>query len=99
LIELANLATLADPARVPPTLLLYGELDATIPRAGIDELARRLGDRCTLRIYPQRHHLLLHERDADEVFDECLRWLNAASAGPRGRAAPAAIASPTAAHT
>ena len=31
LIELANLATLADPARLPPTLLLYGELDTTIP--------------------------------------------------------------------
>jgi alpha-beta hydrolase superfamily lysophospholipase len=92
LIELANLATLVNPARVPPTLLLYGELDGTIPRAGIDDLARRLGDRCTLRTYPERHHLLLHERGADEVFADCLRWLSKTTARRRRRPAPATAA-------
>jgi alpha-beta hydrolase superfamily lysophospholipase len=92
LIELANLATLADPTRFPPTLLLYGELDGTIPRTGIDELALRLGDRCTLRTYPERHHLLLHERGAEEVFADCLRWLRAAASGAGSRPAPAIAA-------
>jgi acylglycerol lipase len=75
LIELANRATADTPAELPPTLLLYGELDRTIPRVAIDDLALRLGDRCTLRTYPERHHLLLHEADADEIFGDCLRWL------------------------
>ena len=79
LIELVIARDLVTPARLPPTLLLYGELDRTILRAGIDDLALRLGHCCTLRTYPERHHLLLHERDADEVFGECLQWLRTAS--------------------
>jgi alpha-beta hydrolase superfamily lysophospholipase len=74
LIELADQAS-ADPvADLPPTLLLYGELDATIPRVAIDDLAARLEDATTIR-YPERHHLLLHEADAAEVFEDCLAWL------------------------
>ena len=75
LIELANRATADADRDLPPTLLLYGELDGTIPRVAIDDLALGLGDRCTLRLYPERHHLLLHESDAEEVFADCLRWL------------------------
>lgn len=75
LIELANRATTDGESELPPTLLLYGELDGTIPRAAIDDLALGLGDRCTLRLYPDRHHLLLHEGGADEVFADCLAWL------------------------
>jgi alpha-beta hydrolase superfamily lysophospholipase len=75
LIELANRATADADRDLPPTLLLYGELDGTVPRVAIDDLALGLGDRCTLRLYPERHHLLLHEADADEVFADCLRWL------------------------
>jgi acylglycerol lipase len=95
LIELAGRADLVNPARLPPTLLLYGELDGTIPRAGIDQLALRLGDCCTLRTYPARHHLLLHEKDADEVFGECLKWLRSVCSAGASRAAPDPIASPT----
>jgi acylglycerol lipase len=75
LIELANRATVDAGKDLPPTLLLYGELDGTIPRVAIDDLAAGLGERCTLRLYPERHHLLLHEADADAVFADCLRWL------------------------
>jgi acylglycerol lipase len=80
LIELANRATADGGSELPPTLLLYGELDGTIPRVAIDDLAVRLGDRCTLRAYPERHHLLLHEADAAGVFADCLRWLQPAGA-------------------
>jgi alpha-beta hydrolase superfamily lysophospholipase len=75
LIELATQAS-ADPATpMPPTLLLYGELDATIPRVAIDDLAGRL-DGVTVKLYPERHHLLLHETTADPVFADCLAWLD-----------------------
>jgi acylglycerol lipase len=74
LIELANRAS-DDPAvAMQPTLLLYGELDATIPRVAIDDLALRL-DNVTTRLYPERHHLLLHEKGADTVLEDCLAWL------------------------
>jgi hypothetical protein len=33
-----------------------------------------------LRIYPERHHLLLHEADAEAVFADCLAWLQSAAA-------------------
>jgi len=86
LIELANRATADGASELPPTLLLYGELDGTIPRVAIDDLAIRLGDRCALRAYPERHHLLLHETDADEVFADCLNWLRPdAGAGATAR--------------
>jgi acylglycerol lipase len=83
LIELANLASAEPEVPLPPTLLLYGELDRTITRQAIDELAERLGDRGVLRLYPERHHLLLHETGPEEVFADCLTWLLPA----RGRAA------------
>jgi alpha-beta hydrolase superfamily lysophospholipase len=75
LIELANRATADAANALPPTLLLYGELDGAIPRVAIDDLAVRLGECCTLRLYPERHHLVLHETDADAVFADCLTWL------------------------
>lgn len=75
LIELANRATASMTTALPPTLLLYGELDRTIPRIAIDDLAERLGECCKVCLYPERHHLLLHETDADAVFADCLAWL------------------------
>lgn len=75
LVELASLASETPLAEMPPTLVLYGALDTTIPQRAIDDLVLRLGDRVTLRVYPERHHLLLHETRADEVLADCLAWL------------------------
>ena len=83
LIELASLASSETAVPLPPTLLLYGELDHTISRQAIDELAERLGERGVLRLYPERHHLLLHEVSSEQVFADCLTWLLPA----QGRAA------------
>ena len=85
LIELAGLASLAPAIALPPTLVLYGGLDRTIARRAIEELVERLGGQGTLRLDPERHHLLLHETGAEELFAACLDWLPAAPA-----AAPAA---------
>ena len=75
LIELATQASIDPATPLPPTLLLYGELDATIPKVAIDDLAGRL-DGITVKLYPERHHLLLHETAADAVFADCLAWLD-----------------------
>jgi hypothetical protein len=29
-----------------------------------------------VKLYPERHHLLLHETTADAVFADCLAWLD-----------------------
>jgi alpha-beta hydrolase superfamily lysophospholipase len=79
LIELADLASFGAEAELPPTLVLYGELDATIRRAAIDELMERLGARGAQRLYPDRHHLLLHEATREELFADCLAWLRSSS--------------------
>ena len=75
LIELTTLASAEPAVELPPTLVLYGELDGTITRQAIDELTERLRDRGTLRLFPERHHLLLHETDAEQLVAECLDWL------------------------
>ena len=75
LIDLATIASESLRGGLPPTLLLYGELDGTIPRRAIDDLARALDDHDDVRFYPDRHHLLFHEADADVVFADCLKWL------------------------
>ena len=77
LIELASLASDQPEVELPPTLVLYGELDATINRTAIDELVERLGERGTLRLYSERHPLLLHEQGAEQLFADCRDWLRA----------------------
>jgi acylglycerol lipase len=76
LVELATLASALPGAKLPPTLLLHGDLDRTIPRAAINELIARLAGGLSHKLYPDRHHLLLHERDAEEVVQDCLEWLS-----------------------
>lgn len=80
LIELADLASFGSAADLPPTLVLYGELDGTIRRTAIDELMERLGTRGTLLIYPDGHHLLLHEVAREALFADCLSWLASSDA-------------------
>jgi acylglycerol lipase len=77
LVELATLASEPPEADLPPTLLLYGGLDRTIPRRAIDDLVLTLGDKdqVTLRVYPEAHHLLLHENHAADVCADCFAWL------------------------
>ena len=84
LIELAGLAAAEPQADLPPTLLLHGALDRTIPRGAIHALAQALGDAVTLRLYPGRHHLLLHEVDVQQVLADCLDWIKGRSPGNDG---------------
>jgi alpha-beta hydrolase superfamily lysophospholipase len=77
LIDLATIASGHLRGDLPPTMMLYGELDGTIPRRAVDDLARSLASADRIQIYPDRHHLLLHESDAEQVFEDCLSWLDA----------------------
>lgn len=75
LTELADLAIERSRAPTPPTLVLQGGLDTTLPAQAVDVLMARLGPSGTLRTYPERHHLLLHEQGLDEVVRDILGWL------------------------
>lgn len=77
-IELVNQAT--DRARevTVPTLLLHGRRDRTVPRIAIRRLAKRLGGPLMTILYPDRYHLLLHERAAEVVYEDILAWLDGA---------------------
>lgn len=91
LIELANRAIDVSRAKTRPALVLHGGLDTALPRQVVDVLMSRLGASATLETYPERHHLLLHERGIEEVVDDILRWLRpvlAAAAPPPSAAAP-----------
>jgi acylglycerol lipase len=85
LVELATLASALPVAKLPPTLLLHGDLDRTIPRAAINEVILRLAGGLSHKLYPERHHLLLHERGSEQVVEDCLAWLREVLPEPRGR--------------
>ena len=74
-IELVNQASDQAGLVKVPTLLLYGKRDRTVPRIAIKRLARRLGGPLMTVTYPNRHHLLLHEREAEEVLTDIQAWL------------------------
>jgi acylglycerol lipase len=74
-IELVNQATDRASLVRTPTLLLYGKRDRTVPRVAIKRLARRLAGPLMTVYYPRRHHLLLHEREAEEVFADIGAWV------------------------
>lgn len=75
LVDLATMASQAVRDELPPTLVLYGALDTTVPRRAIDQLMVRLGSKGTLLEYPDRHHLILHEFGVETVLNDCLDWL------------------------
>ena len=84
LVDLATMASDAARGALPPTLLLYGELDGTIPRRAIDDLAHALDDeRDDVRYYTDRHHMLLHEADIEPLLQDCLNWINAHRVGEK----------------
>ena len=84
LIELADLASFEPGAELPPTLrALWRARRHDHARQAIDELMERLGARGTLRLYPDRHHLLLHETTREAVFADCLSWLTSAGRAAR----------------
>lgn len=75
LVEALDAASAPARAHTLPTLILHGALDTVIGSTLIDELTEALGPTATLRRYPDHHHLLLHERGAEDVLSDIAAWI------------------------
>jgi len=59
----------------PPTLVLYGARERIIPRAARDEFMGRLQASQRVLIYPQAHHTLFRDLNAEVVLHEVASWI------------------------
>jgi acylglycerol lipase len=70
-----------------PTLVLYGARERIIPRAAREEFIGRLRASQPVLIYPQGHHTLLRDRNAEVVLDEVASWIGEIFGSRSGRGA------------
>lgn len=59
-----------------PLLLLHGDADRVNYPSGSQALAARLGDTCTLRVYPGIYHQPHTDPDSPRVFADLTAWLD-----------------------
>ena len=71
----------------PPTLVLYGARERIIPRAAREEFISRLQASQPVLIYPQGHHTLLRDRNAEVVLRDVARWIGDVSMPRSGQVA------------
>lgn len=74
LIQLADSASDEAGRITVPTLLLYGDLDTSVPAVGIQRLRERLGARGEYQTFPRGPHLLLQGRHWPRVTAAIKRW-------------------------
>ncbi len=77
LIQLADSASDEADRITVPTLLLYGDLDTSVPAVGIQRLRERLGAHGDYQTFPQGPHLLLQGRHWPRVTATIKRWAGA----------------------
>lgn len=77
LIQLADSASDEADRITVPTLLLYGDLDTSVPAVGIQRLRDRLGAHGDYQTFPQGPHLLLQGRHWPRVTATIKRWAGA----------------------
>jgi alpha-beta hydrolase superfamily lysophospholipase len=74
-----DIAALSADTRLPPTLLLHGDRDETVPRVAIERLVSDWpsASRDTLEIHylPEAPHLLLQWHDSEQVRGRIAHWL------------------------
>lgn len=70
-----------------PTLVLYGARERIIPRAAREEFMSRLRASQRVLIYPQGHHTLLRDRNAEVVLHEVASWIDEIFGSRSGRGA------------
>ena len=75
LIRLADQASDVAPALQPPTLVLYGGRDTSVPAVGIRRLNGHLAGHGDYRFFEDGPHLLLQGRHWSRVTDAILDWL------------------------
>ena len=77
LIQLADSASDEADRITVPTLLLYGDLDTSVPAVGIQRLRDRLGAHGDYQTFPRGPHLLLQGRHWPRVTAAIKRWAGA----------------------
>ena len=77
LIQLADSASDEADRITVPTLLLYGDLDTSVPAVGIQRLRERLGAHGDYQTFPRGPHLLLQGRHWPRVTATIKRWAGA----------------------
>ena len=77
LIQLADSASDEADRITVPTLLLYGDLDTSVPAVGIQRLRDRLGAHGDYQTFPRGPHLLLQGRHWPRVTATVKRWAGA----------------------
>lgn len=80
LIQLADSASDEADLIPVPTLLLYGDLDTSVPAVGIQRLRERLGPRGDYQTFPRGPHLLLQGRHWSRTTTAIKRWVSARTA-------------------
>ncbi len=83
LVGLMDRALSAAPHVALPLLLLYGERDDIIPREPTRRFACRLNGAHRAALYPEGHHMLLRDLQAEVVWRDVLSWV-----GSRGAPLP-----------
>jgi acylglycerol lipase len=59
----------------PPILFLYGAKDQIIPRAPTEAVAKELGNRADVHLYPSGYHMLLRDIDGPAVWKDVSQWI------------------------
>jgi acylglycerol lipase len=75
LVNLMDEARNANPAAPPPILLLTGANDQIIPAAPTNAVIAALGDKATVKRYPNGYHMLLRDLDGEVVDKDVATWL------------------------
>ena len=60
----------------PPMLLLYGAKDQIIPREPTEAVAKELGSRAEVHVYPNGYHMLLRDLDGPGIWKDVAEWID-----------------------
>ena len=74
LLRLANAASALPPTTLPPTLLIFGTEDGTVPEVSLCALAGGLDAEAAVRLHPGAGHRVLHEAAGRDARSQALAW-------------------------
>ncbi len=75
LVNLMDEARGANPANPPPILLLHGAKDQIIPAKPTEAVIAALGNKATVKAYPNGYHMLLRDLDGESVDHDVADWI------------------------
>ena len=75
LVNLMDEARGANPANPPPILLLHGLKDQVIPLKPTEAVIAALGNKATVKTYPNGYHMLLRDLEGETVDHDVAAWV------------------------